>query len=608
MKTSKQHLLKHTLTMFLVDAILISLAWLLSYWLRFNLSLPPTHDMANMLKLMPIAIITQVICLQFFNAYRGVWRYTSIPELVKIIKAVIAAGIFLSLFAFFFGEKYILPRSIPLLFALINIIGLGGSRVTYRLLKNHQAKTPTKKQALIIGAGSAAENLIRNLRRDSEQAYAPIGLLDDDEKKLGKEIHGVRVIGNTSQAPKIARQKNADTLLIAMPSATSEAMQRLVSLCERTELPYRTLPNLSDIATGRASVTTIREVALEDLLGRDPIQLDLAILADTIGNKVILVTGGGGSIGSELCRQIMQLAPKRLIIVDNNEYNLYKINLELSKHLDNMLISYQLISVTDKASINRLFQDEKPSIIFHAAAYKHVPLLEKQASVAVQNNLQGTEIVANAAIANGAEKFILISTDKAVNPTNIMGASKRAAELICQKLSANEKTAFSIVRFGNVLGSAGSVVPLFKKQIAAGGPVTVTHPDITRYFMTIPEACQLILQAASMGENADLFVLDMGAPIKIQYLAEQLIKLSGKRLNEDIKIEHTGLRPGEKLYEELFYNKEKLTKTKNNKIFRAKTSNLDTDAFQAKLEWLYDNLKKSQNIQLRGQLFKLISP
>jgi len=458
--------LKHTIAMILVDAVLITLAWAISYWLRFNLSLPPARDLSNLITLLPVAIGVQSLSAFFFGVYRGVWRYTSVSELVKIIKSAVATSILLTLFAFFSTEKHILPRSIPLLFAIMNTMFLGGGRMAYRLLRDYKAKSPIKKRALIIGAGSAAETLIRNLQRNNARGYQLVGLIDDDPKKLGKEIHGVRVIGTIKQLPKIAQQKRASLILIAIPSANPNVMQKIVEHCEKTNLPYRTLPNLHDIATGRASVTTIREVVLEDLLSRDPVELDLPMLTSAIKNKVILVTGGGGSIGSELCLQIAQLLPKQLIVVDNNEYNLYKINQELNKKIVSRSVYYHLMSITDEVFVKRLITHHKPDIVFHAAAYKHVPLLETQPNIAVQNNMIGTGILARAAIAANVGKFVLISTDKAVNPTNVMGASKRGAELICQYLSAQQTTAFITVRFGNVLGSAGSVIPLFKKQIA----------------------------------------------------------------------------------------------------------------------------------------------
>lgn len=599
--------LKHTTAMILVDAVLISLAWFISYWLRFNLSLPPAHDLSNLIILLPAAIIVQTLSACFFGVYRGVWRYTSTSELIKIIKSAVTTSTLLTLFVFFSTEKHILPRSIPFLFAIMNTMFLGGSRVTYRLLKDYGIKSPLRKRVLIVGAGAGAETLIRNLQRNNEKGYQLVGLIDDDPKKLGKEIHGVRVIGNIAQLHKIARQTRTSLILIAMPSAGSEVMQRIVAQCEKTHISYRTLPSLNDIATGRASVTTIREVVLEDLLSRNPVESDPYPLTNAIKNKTVLITGGGGSIGSELCQQIVQLSPSQLIVVDNNEHNLYTIEQKLSKKMAGANVSYQLISVTDKSFVEQLLAHHKPNAIFHAAAYKHVPLLEEQPSVAIQNNIRGTEILANAAIAANVEKFILISTDKAVNPSNVMGASKRGAELICQYLSTQQTTAFITVRFGNVLGSAGSVIPLFKKQIAQGGPVTVTHPDITRYFMTIPEACHLILQAARMGNSGDLFVLDMGKPVKIQYLAEQLIKIANNASNKAIKIEYIGLRPGEKLYEELHYEKEKLMKSNNEKIFYARTPTIDTVTFERKLKALYAASLKD-NDSIRSLLFGLISP
>ena len=439
-------------------------------------------------------------------------------------------------------------------------------------------------RVLIVGAGQAAESLIRDLKRSS--AYLPLGIVDDSQRKRGLEVHGVRVLGTIPSLPEWVRNYNIDMIFIAIPSAGSHAMRRIVEYCELCAIPFHTLPSLHALATGQVEVNALRQVNIDDLLGRDPVHLNWDKIAVAIHGMRVLVTGGGGSIGSELCRQIMALQPAKLMVVDSCEYNLYRIDQELRAQNPMAMIQRALISVTDAVAVDEVFSQFKPDIVFHAAAYKHVPLLEDQIRIAVQNNVLGTQIVAQASVTVGAEKFILISTDKAVNPTNIMGTTKRVAEIYCQNLNADVNTQFITVRFGNVLGSMGSVVPLFQKQLEQGGPLTVTHPDIERYFMTIPEASQLILQAMVSGLGGEIFVLDMGEPIKISYLAEQMIRLAGKIPGKDIQIQYTGLRPGEKLFEELFHDSEKLEQTVHEKLFKARFREIDWEALTQTLRMM----------------------
>jgi FlaA1/EpsC-like NDP-sugar epimerase len=453
---------------------------------------------------------------------------------------------------------------------------LGGPRLIYRMWKDHSLQvlgTANKNRALILGAGSAGDALIRDMKRGGD--YVPIGLLDDNRTLKGNKIQGIHVYGEIKKLNRYIEQLSPDLLIIAMPSASNQQMQGVVSACESTGLPFRTLPRMNDLVSGKATLKELRDVAIEDLLGRDPVKLDWQSINRELTGKSILVTGGGGSIGSELCRQITALGPNKLIILENSEYNLYRLDLELQKTHPEISVHACLGDVTDAATVEYIFNKYKPAVVFHAAAYKHVPLLENQTREAVSNNIIGTSIVARTADKHNIDTFVLISTDKAVNPTNIMGTSKRVAEIFCQNLNERSNTRFITVRFGNVLGSAGSVVPLFKSQIEKGGPVTVTHPEIKRYFMTIPEACQLILQAGAMGKGGEIFVLDMGDPIKITYLAEQMIRLSGKAPGHDIEIVYTGLRPGEKLFEELFHENEELGKTDHDKILLAKYRQVD---------------------------------
>lgn len=554
---------------FLYDVMLIPVAWLLAYWLRFNLTTIPKAVLQEALTALMFIIPIQMLAYWGFGLYRGIWRFASLPDLIRIIKAVIVGTALSALSLFLYSRMVSVPRSIFLLYALLLVVFLGGSRLVYRWLKHTFQDFKESQRVLIVGAGQAGEGLVRDLLRVTVEKYQPVAFVDDDLQMQGQEIHGVRVRGALKHIPEIVKRYAINLIIIAIPSASSTTMRRVVNICEEVSIPFRTLPSIKDLASGRVSINALREVSIEDLLGREPVLLDWQEINSALRDKTVLVSGGGGSIGSELCRQIAQLQPSKLVVFEQSEFNLYSLNMELQQKFPHLKLHAHLTDVSDRVAVQKLLATYKPEIIFHAAAYKHVPILESQLRVAVHNNVLGTRVLAEEAVAHQVEKFILISTDKAVNPANIMGATKRAAEIFCQNLNAIAKTCFITVRFGNVLDSAGSVVPLFRKQIAAGGPVTVTHPEITRFFMTIPEAAQLILQAMVMGQGGEIFVLDMGEPIKIRYLAEQMIKLTGLKLNEDIEITYTGLRPGEKLYEELFHESEQLISTQHNKILQA---------------------------------------
>lgn len=570
MNTMKTHQkLKKSLTIG-YDILSIPLAWMLSYWIRFNLQEIPTLWLDNALYLLPILMVTQTCAFYFFGLYRVIWRFVSIPDLIRISKATLTGTIIISAIGFLSLQYVYIPRSVPLLYSILLLFFLCGGRVVVRWIKDYQSVSQVGKRTLIVGAGSAAEQLVRDLLRHTSKDYYPVAFIDDNSLLHGKEIHGIRVVGYCAEIAAIVESLQIEIILIAMPSANSSQMRKIVSYCEITKIPFRTLPSVFDIANGKISINTLREVSLEDLLGRDPIALDWTSINDGIKNMKILVTGGGGSIGSELCHQIARFEPQELVVVEQNEFNLYKLEMDLEEKFPALKFSYYLADASNEESIFRIIAEKKPNIIFHAAAYKHVPLLESQVVASVKNNVFGTKAICEAAIANEVDKFILISTDKAVCPTNIMGATKRIAELLCEEFNKYQKTKFITVRFGNVLGSVGSVIPLFKSQIEKGGPITITHSDITRFFMTIPEAAQLILQAAALGSEGEIFVLDMGEPIKITYLAEQMIRLAGLEPEKDIEIIFTGLRPGEKLYEELFYADELRTKISNKKIFSVK--------------------------------------
>jgi FlaA1/EpsC-like NDP-sugar epimerase len=551
---------------FVHDLLTIPVAWLMAYWLRFNLGEIPADFLDGALVALPLVMLIQGAVFWFFGLYRGVWRFASLPDLLRIGKAVFAgtALTFLALFAFNRMDQ--VPRSVPPLFLGLELLLLAGPRLFYRWLKDHRLNLGSGERVLIVGAEREGEMLVRDMLRDPRRAYLPVAFVDDRLRRQGGEVHGVPVRGDTEQIPVLAEALGIDLILLAIPSASAKDMQRLVALCEASGRPFRTVPQLQDLMTGQVSIQELRPVCIEDLLGRHPVTLDWDRIRAGLAGGDILVTGAGGSIGSELCRQIAGTRPRRLILVDNGELNLYRIEMELAGRYPDLALARHLIDVTDTEAIAALFGHLQPQNVFHAAAYKHVPLLEDQVRAALRNNVIGTRVVAEAAHRFGCERFVLISTDKAVNPANVMGATKRLAEALCQALDVRSATRYITVRFGNVLDSAGSVVPLFRRQIEQGGPVTVTHPDIERFFMTIPEACQLIMQAAAIGEGGEIFVLDMGEPIKIRYLAEQMIRLSGRQPGVEIPIRYIGLRPGEKLFEELFYGSEELIPTAHPKI------------------------------------------
>ncbi|WP_044011827.1 polysaccharide biosynthesis protein [Legionella massiliensis] len=559
------------------DLAAIPLAWYCAYWLRFNMQpFPPMLVTSYSLASLSVLTLVQIVSYYYFKVYRGLWRFSSLNDVARIIKATLSATMIAIPLLYLSTLLHHIPRSVFPLYAMILIILLCSARLVMRSIWEQRAKVSvlkTSKRVLIIGAGQAGESLVRDLKRT--QSYLPVGLIDDSLSKRGMDVHGVRVLGTTNDLTELALRHRIDLILIAIPSARSALMRRIVDQCEGCNIPFRTLPSISALADGRVEVNALREVNIEDLLGRDQVRLEWDKIAASIKGKRVVVTGGGGSIGSELCRQVMALKPSKLLIIENCEFNLYKIEGELRSKFPDITLELGLVSVTDKVAVDYFFHQFQPQVVFHAAAYKHVPMLEEQVRGAVQNNVLGTQIVAEASIAIGAEKFILISTDKAVNPTNVMGTTKRVAEIYCQNMDRLVETQFITVRFGNVLNSAGSVVPLFQRQLQAGGPITVTHPDIQRYFMTIPEACQLILQAMSTGSGGEIFVLDMGEPIKISYLAEQMIRLAGKEPGKDVTIEYIGLRPGEKLYEELFHDMEQLAPTEHEKLFKAKFRQLE---------------------------------
>jgi len=593
-------------TAFLHDLLTIPIAWFGAYFFRFNFEGIPESYLGRAVAILPLLLILQGGVYWYFGLYRGIWRYASVPDLIRITKAVITGVALSTIIIFLLTRLESIPRSVFVLYPILLLLLLGGPRFIYRFYKDHRMFAATGQKVLVVGAGAAGEMLIRDLLRDSSHAYTPVAIVDDDRKKLGKDIHGVTVAGSTDEIQDIVDKYEVDTIIIAVPSASSSIMRRIVEQCELTNIKLRTLPRMEDLLTGRVGLQQIRGIAIDDLLGRDPVRLDWKAINLGLTGKRILISGAGGSIGSELCRQIARLAPTELLLLEHSEFNLFTIEQELINRFPGLKIRTRLIDVTDEVAVTRLFEKYHPDVVFHAAAYKHVPLLQHQIREAAFNNIMGTRVIANAASIAEVGSFVLISTDKAVNPTNVMGVTKRVAEIYCQNMDSTSSTRFITVRFGNVLGSAGSVVPIFRQQIEAGGPVTVTHPDITRYFMTIPEACQLIMQSAVVGEGGEIYVLDMGEPIKITYLAEQMIRLSGFEPGIDIEISYTGLRPGEKMYEELFHESEDLKHTRHDKILLSRHRAVVWDDLDDKIEQIGKACQVYDEPGIRAIIRKLV--
>ena len=580
---------------FLHDLLWVPISLVLAYLLRFNFDGIPTDYHPSLYQLLLFAPFVQGIIYWFFGLYRGFWRFASIPDLIRILQAVGLGALVITVSSGLLTRFQGVPRSVFLLYPLILTGGLCGSRLLYRWLKDHRLSLQkgSGKRTLIVGAGRAGELLVRDLLHRVE--YEPVAFLDDDKSLQNREIHGIRVVGNTEDLPQIVSNQEIELVILAIPSAGKKVIRHLVQLCREVNVVCQTLPSVLEMKGMEVDADRLRPVTVDDLLGREPIRMDKKAISGYLSGRTVLVTGGGGSIGSELCRQVAAQQPDRLIIFDHGEFNIYSIDHELRGDFQDLRLETVLGDVKDRDRLDWVFSSFRPDVIFHAAAYKHVPMVEENPAEGVRNNVYGTQCVADAADRYQAEKFVLVSTDKAVNPANVMGATKRAAELYCQNLDRRSVTCFITTRFGNVLGSTGSVVPLFQRQIEAGGPVTVTHPEITRYFMTIPEAVSLILQAGAMGKGGEIFVLDMGEPVLIKDLAEQMIRLSGLEPGKDIEIVYTGLRPGEKLYEELLHKSEGLQPTSHEKLLLARSREVDWAWLQEKMICL-EQAASSRNI------------
>jgi len=571
---------------FIHDMTVTAVMWLAAYWIRFNFDLPPDLFAIVLKALLWVMPLYAVLYLKF-GLYRGIWRYASMEDLRRILMTV-GLGALATAGVVYMIQAAGVPRSILLLHPILLLLAMGGSRFLYRAWRDgyFSASADEGQPVLVLGAGDAAALLLKDLSRS--QAWRVAGLLDDNVAKCGRRLANVPVLGALDAVAEHAASLGVTHAIIAMPSATVAQRRRAAELAGAAGLTVLTVPSMADVFSGRVSVAQVRKVELEDLLGRDPIQLDEEGLHRLLTGRRVLVTGAGGSIGSELCRQIARYAPARLVLFEQSEYALYRIEQEFAANFAGIEIVSLVGDVKDEACLTTAFAAHRPEVVFHAAAYKHVPLMENEnAWQAVRNNVLGTWRVAQAAVSAGVDKFVVVSTDKAVNPTNVMGASKRLAEMVCQAVQqARSETHFVTVRFGNVLGSSGSVIPRFREQIARGGPVTVTHPDITRYFMLIPEAAQLVLQAGLMGRGGEIFVLDMGEPVKIVDLARDMLRLSNCA-EEEIKITFTGLRPGEKLYEELLADGERTLPTPHPKLRIAQMqAALPAEALTGLLAWL----------------------
>ncbi len=596
------------------DIVATGFVWVLAYLLRFNFELP-FNFAAEMQQTLLWVVPLQVAIFWKFGLYRGIWRYASLNDLRRIVLAVLLAALVIPFMLWMLRSNLVVPRSVLVLNPLLLILIMGGTRLLYRMWKEtrfHGYMKLYSEPVLILGAGDAAVALSKDLAKNP--AWQLVGFLDDDVNKQNCMLNGVKVLGRLEELDLWVENFGIERVIIAMPSSTHQLRQRAIQLCNAAKVEALTVPSFDDLMSGKVAVSQLRAIELDDLLGRDPVLLDTAGLHGLLTDSVVMVTGAGGSIGSELCRQIARFSPAKLVLFEASEFALYTLEQELQQSFPALCFICLVGDVRDAARVDESMALHKPAVLFHAAAYKHVPLMElHNAWQAIRNNVLGTWTVARAAQRHGVGKFVMISTDKAVNPTNVMGASKRLAEMVCQSLQAsplplhnplpqagraqrggrsqaNEEitskpsTRFVIVRFGNVLGSTGSVIPKFRAQIAQGGPITVTHPEITRYFMSIPEAAQLVLQAGLMGQGGEIFVLDMGEPVRIVDLAKELIRLSGFT-EDEIKIEFSGLRPGEKLYEELLADNEHTLPTPHPKLRIAKGRQADAAWLEKLLEW-----------------------
>jgi FlaA1/EpsC-like NDP-sugar epimerase len=557
--------------MLIIDGVLVGVSYVCAYLLRYDGHLP-ADEWQRIIHILPYLVVMKLAFFALFGLYRGMWRYTSLRDMKSVLKAAAVSSLIMVLAVLYIYHFQGYSRAAFILDWLLTILFVGGVRIGARLLLTNNIasfwmlakKRTMDKRMLIIGAGAAGEKAVREIIENPVLKLKPIGFLDDDHQKQGKAIHGVLILGAVNEIGQL--REDFDEILIAIPSAKGEQMRRIVSFCEETGKRFRTMPSIGELIDGKVSVKALREVRIEDILGREEVHLEKELLRSSYNNKHILITGAGGSIGSELVRQVCQYRPGALGLLDSSEFNLFQVDMMCRQHFPDVHINTYLTDIRDLRAVRQTMGVFKPEVIFHAAAYKHVPLQEIHPRETVFNNIVGTRNLALTATESGVEHFVLVSTDKAVRPTNVMGAAKRVAEMYLTALNDQSQTRFISVRFGNVLGSSGSVIPIFQQQISQGKPVTVTHPEVTRYFMSIPEAAQLILQAGAMGQGGEVFILDMGKPVKIVDMARDVIRLHGFEPDRDIPIEYIGLRSGEKLYEELITVGEGIMPTSHQKI------------------------------------------
>ena len=592
---------------FVSDIVLTICSYWLAYLLRFNFNVPQSFYL-RWLELLPVLLLIRILCYYFFGLYGGVWRYASMNDLVRILKAVTLGSLLFIGYGIFRYHLVDLPRSVFLIDWFVLIIFLGGSRFLYRLSREfYSARDRSKgKRILIIGAGDAGENLLREMRQNPSIDYDVIGFLDDNPDKKGRRIHNITVLGRIDELEGIGERESIDEAIIAIPSISGKELRNIVYRSNNAGIPCKTLPAISDILNGTITISQIREIRIEDLLGREHVELNREQIRDYLSGKRVLVTGAAGSIGLELCRQIIKVNPEKIVLFERIENEIYNVEMEFAEKFPDVPYVLALGDILDTNRLEQVMNEYKPQVVFHAAAYKHVPIMEANPFEAVKNNVLGTLNVAEMSAKYGVEKFVLISTDKAVKPVNVMGMTKRIAELICQGMNGEQKTKFIAVRFGNVLNSAGSVIPLFKKQILNGGPVTVTHPEMTRYFMSIPEAAQLVMQAGAMGKGGEIFVLDMGEPVKIVDLAKDMIRLMGLKAGEDIDIAYTGLRPGEKIHEELVSHTEEIEKTHHEKIMMVRTPLVDWPRYRGEIDELLNAINDLDSEKMRNILAAMV--
>lgn len=596
----------------LIDAATLSFALAAAFLIRFDGKLSPEY-LHQLMVFLPILVPFRLVANHICGVYRRLWRYTGLTEVVELAVSTISVTTVLMILRALGHlpiDGYQLSYGIILTEPALSFLLLASARVSRRMQTEHQQRRhwrqPVRRRALVVGAGDAGQMVVRELRHRMDVGVDVVGFVDDDPNKVKKRIGNLTVFGTTKELAKFVEDLFVDQVIIAIPSAPPAEIRRIVDICRSSEVETRILPGLFELIDGRVSVSQLRDVSLEDLLGREPVDLDSSSIAEYIEGKRVLVTGAGGSIGSELCRQIMRFEPEELILLGRGENSVFTIHEELKRRPEPVALTPVIADIRDHQRMANIFSKHRPHVVFHAAAHKHVPLMELNVSEAVTNNVGGTRNVARLSDEFGVERFVLVSSDKAVNPTSVMGATKRIAELVIQDMACKSRTSFVAVRFGNVLASRGSVIPIWRQQIANGGPVTVTHPDATRYFMLIPEAVQLIMQAGAIGAPGDIFVLDMGKPIKILELARDLIKLSGLRPGHDIAIEFVGLRQGEKLHEELLTAAEGLTKTSYRKIFVGKPQVIDPTVLDKELNTIFRAAQADDEQSMRRSLDTII--